>query len=211
MIHLYFLHFSILLFILRLAGGIYRYFLSYKSRLMNNDIIILCNSMDIDPSNVKFILHGNSPISVGDLTCYSPTICIQFLNENKFILAHELSHIKLCHYTKASLIIISIVSFIPLIFDSLIKLYFISLLISIPLTIYVIRIFEKEADINACKYCTKNEIIQGISYLNTMKNKTDIGLVSTLIYLFDTHPDTDTRIRYLKQEILKKERNIKTD
>lgn len=67
--------------------------------------------MSIDLSKISFIF-GSSVSCKGDLTCYRSIISLTSINELKFFLTHGLSHYKLNHFTKLSVIMTVFYAFI---------------------------------------------------------------------------------------------------
>lgn len=75
----------------------------------------MCKSMDINFDSIIFIEHSYNAYCVGDLYLYiKPIIYIPWY-ELKFILAHELSHVKLYHCSKT--IIITLITYFFIFFN----------------------------------------------------------------------------------------------
>ena len=142
------------------------------------------NKMNIT-RDITLIITKSDSISYGDIySLFTPCIVLSKEDRLSFIIYHELAHIKQCHQTK-TFVMFSILLGMQISIISMIFLYCVRTLSSL--------YFENEADRIACEYCTKDEIIQAISFLNQKEDYKES--------LFNHHPTIKSRLIKLKHYI----------
>lgn len=162
----------------------------------------LCKQMNV--GKIPLVIRKSK--CIGESFSFNSVICLSSPDEIKFIIAHELSHYTLNHFTKATIFISFLLCFTPQIlgFKSFLETYGLTIIMTNVASNIMFLFFETEADLNACKYCTDEEIEQAIEFFERL-NKIQISTLGIRFDDFlDYHPYPSTRIKYLRRELTRR-------
>jgi len=131
-----------------------------------------------------------------------PIIFLNYEDNMKFILYHELFHIKQNHEIIRKLLI-TIVFYISSHFSFKIG-FLIQIILSLISNRLCLRNQERDADLFACKHCSITDLNKIIKYFERIRNdklKIPQTFLTKFYDFYDTHPPLQERIDYINEEI----------